>query len=326
MSDLLSIIVPVYNARPYLKHCIESLLAQTYPSIEILLIDDGSLDGSSEICKTYAEKDERIRFLQHAHQGVCHARNKALDIMKGNYIAFVDADDWIEETMFQKLMTLAKEHDADVVICDWANHHGNDAQHYEIHHEAIDNHIAAEALRDAYLLNRYDCYLWNKLYRKEFWGTLRFPDEMVLQDQYIHAELFLYCRKFYYTAEPLYHYRHHASVANQAIRMKRKYSMFRSWREHERVSQLCNSMALEENRYYAQKCAIDVAILDTHTHYLTPEQRDDLYNYLATSRQQRSVLPIKEQLYWWSLEHSTSLCKLFARLSLVADKHRRAIK
>lgn len=113
----LSVIVPVYKVEPYLRRCIDSILAQTFRDFELILIDDGSPDNCGVICDEYAAKDSRIRVIHQANQGVSAARNAGLDIARGTYLGFVDSDDWIEPEMYETMLATAKEKQVDVVVC-----------------------------------------------------------------------------------------------------------------------------------------------------------------------------------------------------------------
>lgn len=113
----LSIIVPVYKVEKYLAKCIESILSQTFKDFELILVDDGSPDHCGFICDEYAKKDPRIKVLHQKNKGVSAARNAALNIAKGTYLGFVDADDWIDQDMFQVMLHTALTKEADVVIC-----------------------------------------------------------------------------------------------------------------------------------------------------------------------------------------------------------------
>ena len=101
ISDLISIIIPVYNVAVYLPRCLDSILAQTYKNLEIILVDDGSKDNSGKVCDEYALKDSRIKVIHQKNQGVSVARNAGLRIAKGDYIGFVDSDDYIETNMYE---------------------------------------------------------------------------------------------------------------------------------------------------------------------------------------------------------------------------------
>lgn len=114
-----SVIVPVYKAENYLCHCVDSLLAQTFPDFEILLIDDGSPDHSGDICDEYARKDSRVRVFHKENEGVSSTRQCGIDNAKGEYTIHADPDDWVEPDMLEELYKKAKEEDADVVICDF---------------------------------------------------------------------------------------------------------------------------------------------------------------------------------------------------------------
>lgn len=116
--EKISIIVPVYNCAPYLSRCIDSILAQTCANLELLLIDDGSTDDSGRICDCYAAADTRVQVLHQVNAGVSAARNAGLEIASGDYIGFVDADDWIDPTMFETLLRHAQDQNAQIVMCD----------------------------------------------------------------------------------------------------------------------------------------------------------------------------------------------------------------
>lgn len=118
MNDLVSIIVPVYNVLPYLDKCIQSITGQTYRHFEIILVDDGSTDGSGEKCRIWAENDQRITALRTENRGVGNARNIGIERAIGKYFAFIDSDDWIHETFLETLVDEMERHDADIASCD----------------------------------------------------------------------------------------------------------------------------------------------------------------------------------------------------------------
>ena len=113
----ISIIVPVYKVEPYLRKCLDSIVGQTYQKLEIILVDDGSPDSCGAICDAYAARDERIRVIHKENGGVASARNAGLDAATGDYIGWVDSDDWIEADMFECLLKGAEDYDADIVVC-----------------------------------------------------------------------------------------------------------------------------------------------------------------------------------------------------------------
>ena len=114
----ISVIVPVYKTEQYLKRCVDSIINQTYPNLEIILVDDGSPDHCPEICDRFAETDKRIKVIHTQNAGVSAARNAGLDVATGEYLAFVDSDDYIESTMYEEMMTLVQKSSCDLIMCD----------------------------------------------------------------------------------------------------------------------------------------------------------------------------------------------------------------
>lgn len=114
----LSVIIPVYNAEKFLEKCVDSVLNQTLADMEIILVNDGSKDGSGQLCDKLAQKDSRIKVVHQENQGACTARNNGLKIAEGEFVGFVDSDDYIKENMFEELLQQAQKDDSDVVMCD----------------------------------------------------------------------------------------------------------------------------------------------------------------------------------------------------------------
>ena len=114
---MISVIVPVYNVELYLEKCLDSILAQTYSDLEVLVIDDGSTDRCGEVCDRFAEQDHRIKEFHTENHGLSAARNLGLDQMQGKYVGFVDNDDWIEPDMYEMLFNIAEQTNADIVTC-----------------------------------------------------------------------------------------------------------------------------------------------------------------------------------------------------------------
>ena len=119
MQPAVSIIVPVYNAETTLRHCVDSILSQEFTDFELLLVDDGSQDSSGSICEEYAGRDARVRVIHQENSGVSAARNNALDRARGEYLQFLDSDDWITPDATRLLVRTAREHQCDLVIADF---------------------------------------------------------------------------------------------------------------------------------------------------------------------------------------------------------------
>ncbi len=210
MLDLISIIVPVYNAAEYLNQCIESILAQTYEKLEIILIDDGSTDDSMKICCQYQEQDERIKIISQSNGGSVSARKAGLRAAKGSYIGFVDADDYIEPIMFERLQQKLKEFDVDFVHSAKIENGRVECDYEE---ELVDFTISSKVkyFREHVFGTRKMAYpLWSKLFKADLIkeAFLSLPNEQCYgEDLLCMCNYLSKCTKFYMLKEAYYHYR-----------------------------------------------------------------------------------------------------------------------
>lgn len=196
-NHLISVIVPVYNVEPYLRQCLDSIGSQTYSNIEILIVDDGSTDHCGEICDEYAEKDSRIIVIHQENAGLSAARNTALDIARGEYIMFVDSDDWVEPTFCEKALEMAIEHQVELVCFGFKKIFQKEYKEIRTNYPRLLDR--AEAINHIILYDEPSLYnnVWNKIYHKKLFQTLRFPIGMVCEDnaityKLIHQSLFIY--------------------------------------------------------------------------------------------------------------------------------------
>lgn len=164
---LISVIIPIYKVEGFLRKCVGSVLAQTYPKLEIILVDDGSVDNCGKICDEYAAKDNRIRAIHQANQGLSAARNAGLRIAQGEYIAFVDSDDYIEPDMYEYLYDLISQDKVPMAMCNICEDEGYHAK------KQIDLPYMLIPATDIFEYSGW-VYAWNKLYRKDFISSLRF--------------------------------------------------------------------------------------------------------------------------------------------------------
>ena len=195
MDMKLSIIVPIYNVEPYLAKCLDSLLSQTIGDFEILLVDDGSRDRSGEIAERYAaEHPETLRCMHVENGGQGRARNLALPLAQGEYVGFIDSDDWIEPDMYEKLYLKALETGADVVYCDFLEHFSDGRE--KVLPAAYQEHPLSAAGSSC-----------NKIFRRSLIGDLRFPEGLWYEDFYFSAIMLVRAAQTAYVQEPLYIYR-----------------------------------------------------------------------------------------------------------------------
>lgn len=203
---MISIIVPVYNVEPFLPQCIDSILRQTYRNLEILLIDDGSPDKCGRICDEYARADNRIRVFHTENNGLSAARNLGLREARGEYIGFVDSDDWIDSDMYEILLRHLEENKADVSACEMWVERKNRKSCHSGKRPRFSIYKDKDAIR-ALILWGLHTYAWNKLYRRDCWTNIWFPEEHTFEDTATIHKVILNAHIVSFTSTPLYHYR-----------------------------------------------------------------------------------------------------------------------
>lgn len=203
---MISIIVPIFNAQSYLDRCITSILNQTYHNLELILVDDGSTDHSLDICKDYASQDSRIIVISKTNEGVGVARNEGLKIAKGDYIGFIDSDDYICANMYEVMYKSAVENSADIVQCGHArvSTNGEIITTSSYRNDVIDS--PAKAFKEYCIRKNTDNYSWSKLYRRTIIENVWFGNYHYSEDAYFIIQCFLKCKKMVVISDPLYNY------------------------------------------------------------------------------------------------------------------------
>lgn len=203
----ISIIVPVYNVEDFLSACIDSILSQSFPDFELILVDDGSPDNCGAICDEYAQKDTRIRVIHQQNGGISAARNAGLDVAMGKYIAFVDSDDVVDRSYIGYMYTSIQAYDADMCIVRYSDFQ----EHISSINPGIDITVVLSG-RDA-CLHRYSGdkrihpTAWGKLYRCELFDHLRFPVGKIHEDQYVVSIALYLSKRIAVSEQVLYYYR-----------------------------------------------------------------------------------------------------------------------
>ena len=213
MEQKVSVIVPIYKVEPYLRRAVDSILHQTYHNLEIILVDDGSPDQCGKICDDYAKEDNRISVIHKENGGLSDARNAGLDAAGGEYIVFVDSDDFIAEDYIETLMQCLKKYDADVAMCSYAV---TDSVGYDdsIFKAAQDDTVEVcdrrELLNNLYDANHKDATYfivsWNKIYKASLWKDVRFPKGRIHEDEATTYKIYDRAEKGVYLHRPLYGY------------------------------------------------------------------------------------------------------------------------
>lgn len=234
-SDLISVIVPVYNMEQYLERCINSIKKQSYSNLEIILVDDGSTDHSADMCDTYAQEDQRIKVIHKVNGGLSEARNAGLAIATGTYIGYVDSDDWIEPQMYQKMYEACIENEAQVAVCRYAKVYSDETIRGGNHKTTV---FERDSILKVYLSDNSDYIVynsvWSKLFAREIIVGEIFPVGKNSEDIMYTTRAFCKVTKAVYVDECLYNYvlDREGSIMN----VNRTERMFQDeipfWREH----------------------------------------------------------------------------------------------
>lgn len=208
-NALISVIVPVYAVERYLPKCVGSILNQTYPNLEVILVDDGSPDGCGSLCDEFASKDSRVRVIHKSNGGLSDARNAGIDIASGDYLAFVDADDWVEPDTYETMLALAKKYDAKIVCAGrYDEDSGSGAQTLGLCPEKEELISGKEAVRRILRWEHMDSSACDKLYARELFAAIRYPVGRVVEDVATTYRLVLLAGGVAMLQKPVYHYCH----------------------------------------------------------------------------------------------------------------------
>ena len=204
MNPIISIIIPVYKVEPYIHKCIDSVCSQTYQNLDIILVDDGSPDACGSICDEYAAQDRRIRVIHKENGGLSSARNAGMVSAKGDFIGFVDSDDWIEPDMFEMLYRNMAAENAAISACGYYQHEN---EKVSVCGDSADAVLTShEAIKSVYCRDGFNFVVWNKLFRKELFCNLCFPEGRIHEDNFVMFQLLEAAQKIVIDMKPKYHY------------------------------------------------------------------------------------------------------------------------
>ncbi len=304
-TDLISIIVPVYNTAKYLKRCLDSIVSQTYSNIEIILIDDGSTDESGEICEEYAQRDKRIKVFHQENKGLSAARNIGLDASTGQYISYVDSDDYIADNMCERLVNAILLHHAQVVGCKMTSDNMKLKTCETCGIEKIDKEEIFE-----YIASRNNWAVMRYLFSACIWENLRFSEGRLYEDALIFPQLSEKISCWIYVPDILYYYNtynensitrvdfsiKHLEDALHYLRYWNVYAADKEKGRQEIAFYICGGIIGFVNR------GINSAIVDRKQIIDCINGIQEIYNtnyFLARRTLHYKRLPLKAKIRWW---------------------------
>ena len=297
MTEKITIIVPVYNVEHYLDKCLDSLINQTYKNLEIIVINDGSIDNSGIICQEYAQKDNRIVYIEKENGGQSEARNMGLDRMTGSYVTFVDSDDWIELDYVEILYKKITEYQADIAVGNYYSFNETEGMYYfhifgdSYHEKVYDNVSIFENLYESQEMKSFALIsVWGKLYKADLVKHLRFDIGKLGEDGYLNQKIYLLAEKTIYLNKGLYAYRQREGSSSRIWTEKWMHALVDAMSE--RITLLANmGYPLEKHlAVYRQMLEVSLAngqasgLSDTAT-YKEFEMKRTLLNHLSIQEQ-----------------------------------------
>lgn len=206
MSAKLSVVVPIYNVEKYLVKCIQSIVNQDYLNLEIILVDDGSPDSSPQICDEWAKIDSRIKVIHKTNGGLSDARNIGIEVASGEYITFVDGDDFIKKDMYSKMMNSINKTGAEIAVCGRYIYDGKVEKKYHcLDSEKL--YDSKTALKEMLCGGTVEEAVWDKIYKRELLYNIRFPVGEVNEDIIVMPKILVNSSKIIHVGEALYYYR-----------------------------------------------------------------------------------------------------------------------
>ena len=320
--ELISVIVPVYNVESYVAECIESIQNQTYMNLEIILVNDGSTDASGDICDKYAAYDERIQVIHKENAGVSAARNTGIESANGDYIGFVDSDDYIAPTMYEDMLKLMVEHDLDIIECTAFRNNG-DTNIEGCNDGSLEIFNRDEALKMA----MYDCFVavWSQLYKRRVISDVRFPVGRKFEDSAVSYLFIANTKRVGHINRCLYYYRLNPNSTTQtSFDAKSRWDFVLGYEERLQY-------AIDHQLPYVDDCnsLLMKAVLSCLTAYYAKPTGNQVYydkckKMIETYRNDASykLLNSKYKLCLWSFGRADWIHKIGARLSYLAKQVR----
>lgn len=206
--ELISVVIPVYNVEKYIRECLDSIVNQTYKNLQIILVDDGSTDSSGKICDEYANKDSRITVVHQENQGAGAAKNAGLELIKGECFSIIDSDDYIDLSMYEKMVSLMEQYNSDIAQCLFIQNYQNKNIRSETFlTDKSPLKLSSDKYMKKYLSDWRFAVFWNKLFRSSLLDNIRFPVGRKIDDEFFTYKLVCNAKSIISTTDAFYYYR-----------------------------------------------------------------------------------------------------------------------
>lgn len=302
----ISVIVPIYNVEKYLEKCIESILNQTFADFELILVNDGSPDGSAKICEKYAKTNDKIKLISQENAGLSAARNAGINIAKGKYLAFIDGDDYITDDMLEILHSNAKKTNSQISACGMVDTYGDE---FEIKHkinnyEIFDSYNALKTILEGKKMYMFAC---NKLFEASLFNDVKFPPGKLYEDVFIMPILMAKAKRVVYTPKQCYiYFQRINSITNSSFKL-RDLTVIEGCESHKKMI---------ESNYPGLKKQIEFRILYSHCMILDKIVMSEDYYFSELYKNMRGI--VKKNIFKILVNpHFTLKRKLIACLSVI---------
>ncbi len=248
-QQLVSVIIPVYNVKDFLVKCLESVCGQTYKNMEIFLVDDGSTDGCGAICDAYAKKDSRVKVIHQVNSGLSEARNAALDCCKGEWVSFIDSDDYVAKDYIETLYDACISSDADIGVCG----------RYDVFPSAMEERFqmpgpcawtVKEALRNLLLSQGVHIGAWGKLYKANLFDGIRYPAGELSEDVAVFLPILRKVRRISHTGKSSYYYVHREGSISAGMSARQRTAFFNYKKFYQEILAEHKELKKEAASYY----------------------------------------------------------------------------
>ncbi len=323
----LSFVVPVYKVEAYLERCVNSILSQSPMDLEVILVDDGSPDRCGSICDAFAARDNRVRVIHKENGGLSSARNAALDVVTGDYIAFVDSDDYLEEKYIEVLKPLLETGRYDAIVFDWKNElsHGLESRGANLAEDASSGDIFRAILED-----KTPCYVWNKIFKSYLWKTVRFPIGANFEDLAIMPFVFEKIHYTIYISEPLYIYNcTNAGSITSNLSARSKYGLFWSFYTRQQLAQKFGfDDLLPHFRLRAIRSAATALGFNVARPQLSEQNIETLLSYLREELESRTAPKVgtKYEILWRTALNDSPILRWYGNSMFALERLKKKFK